>query len=150
MTEIIPLNSSLVDGVLKIEEECFEVPWSRKSIEEQLENPNARFFVITENGEVSGYCGMWCVAGEGDIMNIGVLKEKRRKGYGSRLVERLVLCMKEENLVCLNLEVRASNEAAIELYKKHGFTEVGRRKNYYQGREDALLLRRDNLEYTGN
>lgn len=150
MVEIKMFDSSHTDGILRIENECFEEPWSRESIEEQLDNPNARYFVLIENGEVAGYGGMWCIAGEGDIMNIGVLPEKRRKGYGEKILLSLTECMKKENLSCLNLEVRASNSAAISLYEKHGFYRVGLRKKYYHGREDALLLRRDNLEYTGN
>lgn len=145
MIEIKKFDASHIDGVVNIENECFEKPWSRKSIEEQITNPNAVYFVIEEDGEVVGYAGMWQILDEGDINNIGVLLKKRRKGYGDMLLKRLISYMEENKLNCLNLEVRASNYAAIALYKKHGFYETGIRKKYYEGREDALLFRRDRL-----
>ncbi len=145
MIEIKKFDASHIDGVVNVENECFQEPWSRKSIEEQLLNPNAVYFVLEEDGEVAGYAGMWQILDEGDINNIGVLLKKRRKGYGDMLLEKLIAYMEENELSCLNLEVRASNYAAISLYKKHGFYETGVRKNYYQGREDALLFRRDRL-----
>lgn len=150
MIEIKKFDSSHLDGVYKVETECFDIAWSKKSLEEQISNPNAVYFVLIEDNEVCGYGGMWHILDEGDITNIGILPEKRRKGYGGMLLSKLISYMKENNLKSLNLEVRVSNEAAISLYKKHGFYEVGLRKKYYQGREDALLLRRDNLEYTGD
>ena len=101
--------------------------------------------MLEEDGEAIGYAGMWHIIDEGDINNIGILPDKRRKGYASLLLNELIKYMENEKLACLNLEVRASNAPAIALYKKFGFYEVGVRKNYYQGREDALLLRRDRM-----
>ncbi len=150
MIEIEKFNLSHLDGVCRVENECFEIPWSRQSLKEQTDNPNAVYFVLKEDGEVAGYGGMWHIIDEGDITNIGILKAKRRKGYGGMLLKKLISYMEENGLNALNLEVRVSNKAAIALYKKYGFYEVGLRKNYYNGKEDALLLRRDNLEYTGN
>lgn len=150
MIEIKKFDYSHIEGILKIENECFEEPWSRKSIEEQLENPNAVYYVVIKNNEVVAYAGMWRILDECDINNIGVLKKERRNGYASMLLEKLINYMNEENLNLINLEVRVSNAPAIALYKKYGFYEAGVRKKYYQGREDALLLRRDRVEHTGD
>ena len=84
------------------------------------------------------------------ITNIAVLPEMRQRGVGKALLEKLIEYAVNKKLVFLTLEVRVSNKAAISLYEKCGFKEIGRRKNYYEGREDALLLRRDSYEYTGN
>lgn len=150
MLEIKKFDAAHLDGVLRVENECFDIPWSRKSLEEQLYNPNAVYYVILEDERVVGYAGMWHIIDEGDITNIGILKDKRRLGYAGRLIEKLIGYAEEHRLSCINLEVKATNSAAIALYKKHGFYEVGIRKNYYQGKEDALLLRRDSLEHIGN
>ena len=46
-----------------------------------------------------------------------------------------------EHLAFLTLEVRPSNDPAIQLYYKHGFAQVGRRKDYYQmPKEDAIIM----------
>lgn len=144
MTEIVSFAPEHLEGVVKVENECFEIPWSRESLAEQIDNPRAKYFILLENGVVAGYGGLWHILDEGDITNIGVLPEMRRKGYGSMILKSLTDYMKENKLAFLNLEVRESNFPAIALYKKHGFYEVGRRKKYYGGKEDALLLRRDN------
>lgn len=144
MTEIVSFAEEHLEGVVRVENECFDIPWTRESLKEQIYNPNAKYFILKENGVVAGYGGLWHILDEGDINNIGILPEMRRKGYGSMILLKLMDYMKENNLKCLNLEVKESNFPAIALYKKHGFYEVGRRKKYYGGKEDALLLRRDN------
>ncbi len=145
MIEIKKFDASHTEGILKIENECFLKPWSRKSIEEQLSNPNAIYYVIIKNGKVVAYAGMWQILDECDINNIGVLKEERRNGYASMLLEKLIGYMNEKELACINLEVKSTNSPAIALYKKYGFYQTGLRKKYYQGREDALLFRRDRI-----
>lgn len=150
MFEIVNLEHRHLDGLMEVEEQSFIKPWSRVSFEEELANSKARYFAAICDGRVSGYAGLWHVIDEGHITNIAVLPEKRRNGIGKALLESLISYAETEKLVFLTLEVRVSNEAAIALYKKYGFEEIGRRKNYYEGREDALLLRRDSHEYTGD
>ena len=150
MIEIKRMDASHIDGVLEIENTCFDEPWSRKSIEEQLSNPNAHYFVLTENGKVAAYGGIWQILDECDINNIGVLEDKRRKGYGGQILEALIDYMQKEELTCINLEVKTTNYPAIALYKKYGFYENELRKKYYRGTEDALILRRDRVEHSGN
>lgn len=150
MFDIITFEKSHLDGICDVECRSFSHPWSRKSFEEELENPKARYFVAVNDGKVCGYAGMWHIIDEGHITNIAVLPEMRQRGVGKALLEKLIEYAVNKKLVFLTLEVRVSNKAAISLYEKCGFKEIGRRKNYYEGREDALLLRRDSYEYTGN
>ena len=78
------------------------------------------------------------------MMNVAVHPDYRRRGIGERLITELISQLKGMGNECLTLEVRASNHGAIALYEKLGFTEVGRRKNYYRNpREDALILRKE-------
>ena len=143
MVEIKEFKREHLDGICEVEKICFEKPWSRRSFEEELENPLARYFVMTDGDKVTGYAGMWHIIDEGDITNIAVLPEYRNKGFGGTLLEKLISYGIENGLSFLTLEVRVSNTAAINLYRKNGFYEVGLRKKYYEGREDALLFRRD-------
>lgn len=112
-------------------------------LEEELFNPQASFLVAEgENGQVLGYAGLQVVLDEGYIANIAVAPQWRRQGLAGELLE--VYCrFAQAHLAFLTLEVRASNEAAIALYVKHGFAQAGFRKNYYQDpKEDALIMTR--------
>ncbi|MDD2647280.1 MAG: ribosomal protein S18-alanine N-acetyltransferase [Eubacteriales bacterium] len=130
-----------LDAVQSIDEECFSVPWSRAELEKDLtQNPAARYIVLLENGIVAAYAGAWMVLDEGQIMNVAVRKDKRRLGYGKRVLSALVQYGANLGMSCFTLEVRASNSGAIALYESIGFIRVGRRKGYYQdNKEDALL-----------
>ena len=78
------------------------------------------------------------------MMNVAVRPDHRRKGIAESLIRALVQKLKECESHCLTLEVRASNAPAIALYEKLGFTEAGRRRNYYRNpKEDALILRKE-------
>ncbi|MBQ7792056.1 MAG: ribosomal protein S18-alanine N-acetyltransferase, partial [Clostridia bacterium] len=105
-----------------------------------LENKNAVYVCLEEDGKVIGYVGMWNISGEGNINNVAVLPDYRRKGYGRLLLSHLISYAKEHQLLLLTLEVRASNEGAIHLYESCGFEVVGRRKKYYDNCEDAILM----------
>lgn len=130
-----------VDAVAELDKKCFEVPWSRQAFQDEIENKIAVYFVAEENSEVVGYCGYWQVAGEGDITNIAVLPKYRRKGIGGRLIERLIESACELELDCLTLEVRKSNDAAKNLYKKYGFEMIGERIRYYSdNNENAMIM----------
>lgn len=87
-----------------------------------------------------GYAVVSVVLDEGNLDNIAVAPEHRRQGVADALLSALT-GFGREHLAALMLEVRASNAPAIALYEKHGFTAVGRRRNYYDApREDAVLM----------
>jgi ribosomal-protein-alanine N-acetyltransferase len=79
--------------------------------------------------------------GEWEIENIVVDSALRRQGIGAALIRELAVRAKEKGAIRFHLEVRASNEPAIALYKKLGFVETTRRRGYYQNpEEDAILF----------
>ncbi|MEF9959855.1 MAG: ribosomal protein S18-alanine N-acetyltransferase [Niameybacter sp.] len=130
-----------VQSIYEIEVDSFSVPWSLESIAKELESSVAYYLIAEEEGQVLGYAGLWNVVGEGQITNIAVRPSGRRKGIGKQLIEGLMSYGQDRALEVLILEVRASNEPAINLYTGAGFTEVGKRKNYYtKPTEDALLM----------
>ena len=91
-----------------------------------------------------GYVGSQSSIDEADIMNVAVHPDFRRRGVAEALIIRLVSDLKERGIHALLLEVRVSNTPAITLYEKLGFSQVGRRKNYYHNpKEDALILRKE-------
>ena len=125
-------------------ESRFSDPWSENSVSSELKNKLALWLVAEENGTVAGYIGSQTCGEESDVMNVAVHPDFRRRGIAEALVHALVAELKAIGSHCLTLEVRASNVPAIALYEKMGFSEIGRRKNYYRNpREDALILRKE-------
>ena len=141
---ILTMNEKHVAAVAALEKICFSDPWSENSVASELHNKLALWLVAEEEGEVAGYIGSQTVMDESDMMNVAVHPDHRRKGIAEALVLSLVEELKQKGSRCLTLEVRASNAPAIALYEKLGFSQIGRRKNYYRNpREDALILRKE-------
>ena len=142
--EIVEMNCSHVPAVAAIEKECFSDPWSEKSIASELENPLSLWFVAMDGNRVCGYVGSQTVLGESDMMNIAVSGDYRRQGIGEQLISRLIRELSKRGSHILCLEVRDSNEPALKLYEKLGFSVVGKRPGYYRHpREDALIMRKE-------
>ena len=143
MIEIVKMDESHVAGIAALEKLCFSDPWSEASIATELQSRLSYWLVAVENGEIVGYIGSQSVLGESDMMNVAVHPDHRRKGIAESLVNCLSHDLKERGNICLTLEVRDSNEAAIALYEKLGFVQIGLRKNYYRNpKEDARILRK--------
>ncbi len=139
--KLVPMDRSHIKEIAQIERECFSDPWSEASLEEELYNPLASFIVAQRpDGAVLGYAGLHAVMDEGYIDNIAVREDYRGQGIADDLLDVFVRFGKA-HLAFLTLEVRPSNQAAIQLYYKHGFAQVGRRKDYYkQPKEDAVIM----------
>jgi ribosomal-protein-alanine N-acetyltransferase len=138
------MDESHVAAIAQLEKLCFSDPWSEKSIGSELNNRLSYWLVAMEGDTLVGYVGSQSVLGESDMMNIAVHPEHRRKGIAEALVISLVTELTARGNHSLMLEVRPSNTPAITLYEKLGFTQVGRRPNYYRNpKEDALILRKE-------
>lgn len=142
--KLVPVSRDNVDQVAEIEKECFSTPWSREMLLEAMENLTASFIAAeADDGTILGYAGVNVVMDEGYIDNVAVRKAYRRNGVASALLDVFIRFAQAHELAFLTLEVRASNEAAIALYTRHGFEEAGRRKNYYSDpKEDAIIMTR--------
>ncbi|MBQ1263951.1 MAG: ribosomal protein S18-alanine N-acetyltransferase [Oscillospiraceae bacterium] len=142
--QIIPMTKDHVSQIAELEKRCFSDPWSETSIASELDNPLSLWFVAEQSGTVLGYVGSQSVLDEADMMNIAVCPEARRQGIALSLVEALERALRHKGVIALTLEVRASNLPAKTLYEKIGFSEVGRRKNYYyHPTEDACILKKE-------
>ncbi len=134
-------NSNHIYSVAAIEKECFSQPWSEESLITELGNDFARFFVAKINGDIVGYIGAHNILGEVYITNVAVLSKYRNKGIATGLINHLLKRVKEENADFVTLEVRKSNNKAIALYEKTGFSLVGKRIGFYENpKEDAFLM----------
>ena len=140
--EIRPLCEPDVDAMCEIEHLCFVMPWSKASILHDLnENICARYLVLTADGIVVAYAGMWLIIDEAHVTNVAVHPDYRGRGYGERILRALMDLAKENLMGLMTLEVRRSNAIAQALYHKVGFIDVGYRKRYYEdNKEDALIM----------
>jgi len=142
MIEIMPMTIDDVDGVLKVEEECFAIAWTRADFEREMtENKLAVYFVAKDGEKIVGYAGMWHVVNEGQITNVAVINDYRQQKVGSALIEKMIEAAEEREMMGITLEVKISNYPAQKLYSKYGFKPEGFRKNYYKDtNEDAIVM----------
>ena len=130
-----------LEQVAAIENETFSMPWTKDAFLESINNPSHVYVVACEGDVVCGYCGMWGIAGEGQINNVAVRKDLRGNGIGFAIVEFLVQEGEKQGLEAFTLEVRESNERAIRVYEKAGFKNAGIRKNFYdRPKENAVIM----------
>lgn len=141
---ILPMNETHVSAVAELEKLCFSAPWSERSIASELTNEYSLWLVEERDGVAVAYVGSQSCPPEADVMNVAVAPAFRRQGIGEGLMVALMDALRDKGMESLTLEVRASNSSAIALYDRLGFTEVGRRPNYYiDPGEDALIMRKE-------
>lgn len=148
IVSIAKLTPNDIDGVIKIEQSAYgDHHWSRESFLSEISNELANYYALhTPNGELAGYAGCWHILEEAHITTIAVAPEYRRKKFAEALLKRIIDDCYRAKIKYITLEVRVSNEPAINLYTKYGFSSFGTRKGYYQdNNEDALIMWTKNI-----
>lgn len=137
-------------AVVRIERRVFDEPWRLSAFEQFLDSPG---FLVMEDpsaaglgNDLAGYvvADVMDVQGKavGHIKDLGVKPERQGEGRGRALLERALRILSDRGASVAKLEVRPSNERAIDLYRKYGFAIRQRREGYYPDGEDALILSR--------
>lgn len=130
-----------IEQAVKIEQECFSAPWSEKDFRSAIENKNNLYVAACKEDELVAYCGIWGVAPEGQICNVAVKPEWRRKGIAFSMLDSAIKEAEAMGLSEFTLEVRENNMAAISLYEKLGFKNEGIRKDFYQNPlENGIIM----------
>jgi ribosomal-protein-alanine N-acetyltransferase len=145
-----------LEEILAIERASFRHPWSAEMFRRELEHDWSTIMVAMEpldpeeraqRGEpwrIIGFLIYWNVHDEVHVLNLAVRPEARRRGVGRALMAEAAARGRANGAALLTLEVRRSNEAALELYRTLGFRAVGIRPNYYADEhEDAIVMVRD-------
>lgn len=115
--------------------------WPTESYAQLTNLPGSLALVCEEGGNVSGFLIARQVIDEAEVLNVAVLPEARRQGRASGLLATALDQFRRSGALRVFLEVRTSNQPAIAFYRKHGFTDSGRRKTYYRDPiEDALCM----------
>lgn len=124
-----------IEPVFNLEFDDF---WKPMNLKSELENINSKYIVAKIDKKIVGFAGIWFSVDDAHITNIVVHKDYRHSGIGSNLLEELISLAKVK--ASLTLEVNTKNEIAQNLYTKYGFKNLGKRKKYYNGIDDAYIM----------
>ena len=130
-------------SIMEIESVSFgKYHWSENSFKSEMNNRLGHYFVaLDEDKKLVGYCGFWDVLEEAHITTFAVRPEFRGQKIAEQMMLELFVRAQELGIKWFTLEVRVSNFAAVNLYKKYGFESIGVREKYYQdNNEDALIM----------
>jgi ribosomal-protein-alanine N-acetyltransferase len=143
--KIGPAGGRLLSELQKASFQGGEQIWSADDMATLLCGPHVLAMTISQAGQVAGYILWRYAADEAEILSIGILPDYRGRGLASLLMSAVLAQAAGDDIREFFLEVRADNRAAIGLYLKCGFAQVGRRKDYYgdvgRGKQDALVLK---------
>jgi [ribosomal protein S18]-alanine N-acetyltransferase len=141
-----PMTRHDLNAIVAIEQQIYDFPWSKNTFWDCLKISSYSCWVYEQGEEVIAYGILSIAAGESHVMNVCVSPTVQRQGYGLKMMNRLIDVAGGHHVETMLLEVRPSNEPALNLYRNMGFNEIGTRKDYYpakNGREDALILALD-------
>jgi ribosomal-protein-alanine N-acetyltransferase len=133
-------------AVMELEKASFSNPWSMELLQRELGHDWSIILLLEEPLPDGGRCLLgisifWIVHDEVHVLNVATAPEHRRRGVGRALMEATLAEGRARKCCLATLEVRRSNEPAIQLYKAFGFRPVGVRPNYYVDEgEDAIVM----------
>jgi len=133
-----------LDGVLCIEREVHAHPWTLGNFSDALRSKYLCKVYESDEGML-GYAVLMLAVDEAELLDIAIGAQHQRQGWGRNLLEEMMALARRHDMRRMVLEVRASNAAAIGLYRRVGFADIGLRRDYYpaeHGREDAILMGR--------
>lgn len=160
------LQPELLDAAWQLDQQCLGGLWTPAGYQREMASPNSDLIALTcsllppneQSAEGAGHTQgrecliglacLWSILDEAHITLLAVDPDYRHQGLGQMLLWTLLLLAQDRGLQWATLEVRPSNQAAISLYSKFGFKEVGRRRGYYTDPdEDGLILWRHHLHH---
>lgn len=118
----------------------FDEFWTPSILKSELESDLSKYVVAKNDEKIVGFAGVIILPDDVEITNIVTKKQERKKGIGKELLDKLIEIAKQAGKDNISLEVNVKNIVAISLYKKAGFKEVGIRKKYYNGIDDAIIM----------
>lgn len=146
LLSIRPMTASDISAIYQMHERAFGGRgWSEDALRRELEDSRiSRYYVLEEGGEPAGMFGCWVLPGEVHLVTICIEPGRQRRGLGELLVRVAMRLAGRYEADALRLEVRASNEPALRLYERLGFSRDGRRRNLYGNPvEDGVLMNRE-------
>src|SRR6185437_12180563 len=143
---IRPMAQDDQPQILEIEKRCYPNPWSEESFRAEIAKPYSHIWVLTDDetdSEILGYVVFWLLFDECQILNIAVDLPHRGLGHAQRMIGKVIQEAIRKNCKRALLDVRKSNQAAIQLYQKMGFFITQLRREFYSNGEDAYQMSLD-------
>ena len=135
-----PMLEQDLAQVVAIEQACFPRPWTSEHFRHELIAAGSLPLVATLDDAIQGYLCLSIIQDEAEVLDIAVAPYARGCGIAVLLMDHGLSLARERGVERLFLEVRSSNDSAIGLYERYGFRRAGIRKQYYEGKEDALIM----------
>jgi ribosomal-protein-alanine N-acetyltransferase len=140
-----PMTMDDVDAVYALECSVFPHPWSRANFVDSLASGYDAWVLRGPEDELAGYFLLMIAVDEAHLLDVAVAAPRQGRGLGRYLLDRIVARARGLRMASILLEVRPSNERALQVYQRYGFAEIGRRKGYYPAhegrREEAIVMR---------
>ena len=140
---IRPATDDDLSQLLDIENRVHVAPWGKDGLAAELHKPQSQVFVLTDDEtdeKIMAYIVFWIMGDEGHILNVAVDLPYRGLGYAKKLVQQAVKEAIKSQVKKLTLEVRKSNQSALELYQGARFSITHVRKSFYSNGEDAYFM----------
>jgi ribosomal-protein-alanine N-acetyltransferase len=132
------------DEIDLIEKKIFSDPFPKSLlIHDFNQNPFSNYFKLTLDNKIVGYFGCWTAFEDCQIITVGVDTAYQGKGMGKDIVKSIIQFARESGCEKVTLEVRVTNQKAIQLYQGFGFIKLSLRKRYYENGDDAYLMKLD-------
>ena len=143
--ELRPMVVGDVDAVYALECSVFPHPWSRANFVDSLASGYDAWVLKESAGALAGYFLLMYALDEAHLLDVAVAAERHGTGVGRYLLDRIAARARAQDMASILLEVRPSNVRALQVYRRYGYAEIGRRKGYYPAhegrREDAIVMR---------
>lgn len=120
--------------------EDFDNFWTSEILLSELKSKNSKYIVAKNENEIVGFAGIIITPDSVEITNIVTKKSERKKGIGNLLLDKIIKMGEKTRRNNITLEVNEENKIAINLYIKFGFKQVGIRKKYYNGKNNAIIM----------
>jgi len=140
---IVPMRRAHIRKIMPIEQQIYPRPWTAQVFVEELEQVRAgrrHYLVGTIGEELVGYGGLLYVDSDAHVTNVAVHPMWRSRGIATELLLDLAWEANRRGCEAMTLEVRHTNIAAQQLYRRFGFVPAGVRKKYYENRDDAIVM----------
>jgi ribosomal-protein-alanine N-acetyltransferase len=129
--------------VLEIESKVYPNPWTPRTFTSELQQMRAgsRYYLVAYVGDVMvGYGGLWFSGDDAHVTNVAVDPVWQGRGVATEIMLDLSILAHDHGCNAMTLEVRHTNVAAQELYRRFGFVPAGVRKKYYENTDDAIIM----------
>ena len=142
MIKIKKMNLEDFEKIKENLQKDFDDFWKPSILKSELESKDSIYIVAKKDEEIVGFAGIKVFPDDIEIMNIVTKKIERKKGIGKLLLDKIIEISRKIEKEYISLEVNEKNIIAISLYEKFGFKKIGFRKKYYNGIDNAIIMRK--------